>query len=62
MKEKFLEKLKNKEELSIKLDQDTKVQLTFDEEINAYRGYIKELDMKIGIWEIKTLYEMIKKM
>jgi len=62
LKEKFLEKLKNKEELSIKLDQDTKVQLTFDEEINAYRGYIKELDMKIGIWEIKTLYEMIKKM
>lgn len=62
MKEKFLEKLKNKEELSIKLDEDTKVQLTFDEEINAYRGYIKELDMKIGIWEIKTLYEMIKKM
>lgn len=62
MKEKFLEKLKNKEELSIKLDEDTKVQLTFDEEINAYRGYIKELDMRIGIWEIKTLYEMIKKM
>lgn len=62
MKEKFLEKLKNKEELSIKLDEETKVQLTFDEEINAYRGYIKELDMKIGIWEIKTLYEMIKKM
>ena len=62
MKEKFLEKLKNKEELSIKLDEDTKVQLTFDEEINAYRGYIKELDMRIGIWEIKTLFEMIKKM
>lgn len=60
MKDKFLEKIKNKENLLLDLKNGITIELTFDKEIEAYRGYAKELDTKIGIWTIKTLYEIEK--
>ena len=59
MKDKYLEKLKNKEKLNLDLLNGIFLELTFDNEIDAYRGYSKELNSKIGIWTIKTLYRII---
>lgn len=59
MKDLYLEKIKNKENLKIDLKNGITIELTFDEKLEAYRGYSKELDTKIGIWTIKTIYQII---
>ena len=47
-------RLENKQPLKIDLKNGVILDLTFDNEIQAYRGYWKEEDMYIGIWTTKT--------
>ena len=57
MKEKCLERLKNKQDLVLDFQNGILLNLTFDKDIDAYRGHLEDID--IGIWNIKTIYEMI---
>ena len=59
MKDKYLAKLKNKENLTIDLQNEITIDLTFDDELNAYKGYSKEINTYVGIWTIKTLFRII---
>lgn len=61
MKDKFLEKVKNKENLLLNLKNGITIELTFDNDLEAYRGYAKEINVKLGIWTIKTLYQIFNK-
>jgi hypothetical protein len=54
-----MEKIKNKEPIKLDLLNGVILELTYDREIKAYRGYWREEDIQIGIWELKTLAEII---
>lgn len=54
----LMEKIKNKDSLKIDLLNGIILELNYDNEINAYRGYWKEEDIRVGIWEIDTLIKI----
>ena len=57
-------KYKNKEQvenLLLDLKNGITIELTFDNDLEAYRGYAKEINIKLGIWTIKTLYQIFNK-
>ena len=54
----LMEKIKNKENLKLDLLNETIFELNYDNEINAYRGYWKEEDIRVGIWKIETLIKI----
>lgn len=58
MKEKLENIINNKKNLKLDLENGVILDLTYENEIDAYRGYSKELDLEIGIWKIKTLYKI----
>ena len=58
MKEKLENIINNKKNLKLDLENGVILDLTYDNEIDAYRGYLKELNLEIGIWKIKTLYQI----
>ena len=51
-------KIKNKEPLKLDLLNEVILDLTFDNKIDAYRGYWKEEEMGVGIWKIETLLKI----
>jgi hypothetical protein len=53
-----MEKIKNKEPLKLDLLNEVVLELTYDADINAYRGYWREEDIKIGIFEKETLIKI----
>ena len=54
-----LEKLiENKKPMKIDLENGIILDLNWDKEIKAYRGYSKEIDMKVGIWLPETLIKI----
>ena len=55
----FEEALTERKELIIDLGDNIKINLNWDNEIENYRGYVKELDMEIGIWTIEGLVKML---
>ena len=55
----FEEALTKRKELIIDLGDNIKINLNWDNEIENYRGYVKELDMEIGIWTIEGLVKML---
>lgn len=55
----FAEKAKNKDPLKLDLKNGVILDLVYDEEIKNYRGYWKEEDMYIGIWDIEFLTNCI---
>ena len=54
----LMEKIKNNEPLKIDLLNGVILDLTFDDKVDAYRGYWKEEDMGVGIWKKETLIEI----
>lgn len=58
MKEKLENIINNKKNLKLDLENGVILDLIYDNKIDAYRGYSKELDLEIGIWKIKTLYQI----
>lgn len=54
----LMEKIKNKEPLKLDLLNKVVLELTYDADINAYRGYWREEDIKIGIFEKETLIKI----
>jgi hypothetical protein len=48
------EVINNKQPLKIDLENGVILDLIYDNEIEAYRGYWKEEDMYIGIWTMET--------
>lgn len=54
----LMEKIKNKNLLKIDLLNGIVLELNYDNEINAYRGYWKEEDIRVGIWKIETLIKI----
>lgn len=60
MQKNSLEKLeniiKNKKSLKLDLQNGIILNLTYDNSIEAYRGYAPDIDLAIGIWQIETLY------
>lgn len=53
------EAITKRKELIVDLGDDVKINLKWDNEISNYRGYVKELDLKIGIWTIEGLVKML---
>ena len=58
LQKEFLTKIENKEPLKIDLENGVILDLTFDDKVDAYRGYWKEENMGVGIWKIETLYKI----
>ena len=58
LKEELLNTINNTKNLKLDLLNGIVLDLTFDNQINAYRGYSEELELSVGIWEIKTLYKI----
>lgn len=58
-KEDFLNQLKKSKKIKIDLLNGVVVFLKYDKEIKAFRGY-SDLDLKleIGIWSVKTIYQI----
>jgi hypothetical protein len=56
-----MEKIKNKNQLKIDLLNGIVLELNYDNEINAYRGYWKEENLNVGIWKIETLIKIATK-
>lgn len=54
----LMEKIKNKELLKLDLLNEVILELTYDADIKAYRGYWREEDIKIGIFEKETLIKI----
>jgi hypothetical protein len=54
----LMEKIKNKDSLKIDLLNGIELELNYDNKINAYRGYWKKEDIRVGIWEIDTLIKI----
>lgn len=55
----FEEALTKRKELIVDLGDNIKINLNWDNEIENYRGYVKELDMEFGIWTIEGLVKML---
>lgn len=55
----LMDRIKNNDELKVDLENGVILELSYDEEIKAYRGYWKEENIYIGIWTKKTLVEII---
>lgn len=53
------EAITKRKELIVDLGDNIKINLNWDNEISNYRGYVKELDMEIGIWTIEGLVKML---
>lgn len=53
------EAITKRKELIVDLGDNIKINLNWDNEIENYRGYVKELDMEIGIWTIEGLVKML---
>jgi hypothetical protein len=51
-------KIKQQDPLKFDLKNGVILDLTFDNKIDAYRGYWKEEDMGVGIWKKETLIEI----
>lgn len=58
LKEELLNTINNTKNLKLDLLNGIVLDLTFDNQINAYRGYSEELELSVGIWEIKALYKI----
>lgn len=52
---KYLETTKNKQPFKLDLKNGVILDMVYDEEIKNYRGYWKEEDMYIGVWDIKFM-------
>lgn len=50
--------INNTKNLKLDLLNGIVLDLTYDNQINAYRGYSEELELSVGIWEIETLYKI----
>lgn len=55
----FVEKTRNKQPLKLDLKNGVILDLIYDEEIKNYRGYWKEENMWLGIWDIEFLTNCI---
>lgn len=53
------EAITKRKELIVDQGDNIKINLNWDNEIENYRGYVKELDMEIGIWTIEGLVKML---
>lgn len=53
------EAITKRKELIVDLGDNIKINLNWDNEIENYRGYEPELDMKFGIWTIEGLVKML---
>lgn len=49
----------NRNSLIADIGDDIKVLLTWDNEISNYRGYVEDMNMKLGIWTIESLVKDI---
>ena len=56
---KYLETTKNKLPFKVDLKNGVILDLQYDPEINNYRGYWKEENIFIGIWDIKFMLNCI---
>lgn len=61
--EKFMkdleDKIKNKKPFKIDLKNGVILDLKYDNSINAYRGYWKEYNMLVGIWDKETFSKIL---
>lgn len=57
--EKYLDITKNKQPFKIDLKNGTILDLYYDEEIKNYRGFWKEENLWLGIWDIEFLYKCL---
>lgn len=57
----LMEKIKNNLPIILDLKNGILLELNYDSEIQAYRGYWKEEDMYVGIFEKSTLIKIITK-
>lgn len=55
----LMEKIRNNENVRVDLKNGVILNLIYDTEIKKYRGYWKEQDMYIGIWEKKPLVQAL---
>ena len=55
----LMEKIKNKDSLKVDLLNGVILELNYDSDLKAYRGYWKKV--KIGIWKIETLIKIATK-
>lgn len=55
----LMEKIKNNENVRVDLKNGVILELQHDKEIGKYRGYWKEENMYIGIWEKKPLVQAL---
>ena len=55
----LMETIKNNGNVYVDLENGVILELYYDDEIKAYRGYWKEENIYIGIWTKKTLVEII---
>lgn len=58
MKEDFLKNLKKSKKIKLDLKDGIILDLTYDDKIKAYRGYSPDINAKVGIFTVKTLFEM----
>ena len=54
----LMEKIKNKQKLKLDLENGVILDLTYDNEISACRGYSEELELDLGIWQTETLIKI----
>lgn len=54
----LMEKIKNKQKLKLDLENGIILDLNWDKEINAYRGYSNKIETEVGIWLPETLIKI----
>ena len=60
MKEDFLKVLKTKK-MKVDLLNGVILELNYDKELKAFRGYWKEENINVGIWKLQTLFDIYTK-
>lgn len=60
MKEDFLKVLKTKK-MKVDLLNGVVLELNYDKELKAFRGYWKEENINVGIWQLQTLFDIYTK-
>ena len=58
MKEDFMKNLKTAKKIKIDLENGIILDLKWRDDIKAYQGYSPEIDVEVGIWKPKTLYQI----
>lgn len=60
MKEDFLKVLKTKK-MKVDLLNGVVLELNYDKDLKAFRGYWKEENINVGIWKLQTLFDIYTK-